>query len=129
MGYITLFFTALLIIERLASIVTRYTKTKKDDEMLAQYRKAKSFIFSHANGVFDIVKLLYDTNILKGDGASKMAEYKKQLNDAYFKIEGKTLPDNVLVEAELAAEGIYAGKKLASLAPLTASSPAVEASE
>ena len=58
----------------------------------------------------------------------KMEEYKKKLDEAYFKIEGKRLPDNVLAEAELVAEGIYASKKLEA-PQVTASTPAVEVSE
>ena len=125
---ITTILVSLLVLEKVAAVIISWTKTKADDEILLQYRKAKSFVLTHSNGVFDIVKLLFDTGVLKGDGAAKMEQYKKQLNDAYFKVEGKMLPDNVLAEAELAAEGIYASKKLAA-PQVTASAPAVEASE
>lgn len=125
---VTFAFVVMLVAERIAIIVTKWTKTKKDDEYLVEYQKAKAFVLTHANGVFDIAKLLFDTGVLKGDGATKMEEYKKQLNDAYIKIEGKSLPDNVLAEAELAAEGIYASKKLQA-PQVTASAPAVEVSE
>lgn len=128
MDKLTLLLVAVLLIERIATVVIAWTKTKKDDEILAEYKKAKGFILTHAGGVFDIAKLLFDTGILKGDGAAKMEEYKKKLDDAYFKIEGKRLPDNVLEEAELVAEGIYASKKLEA-PQVTASAPAVEVSE
>jgi hypothetical protein len=121
---ITTIFVCLLFLERIAAVVVNWTKTTKDNELLAKYKKAKTFVLTHSGGVFDIVKLLFDTGVLKGDGLVKMEEFKKKLAEQYLKIEGEPMPEGVLSEAELIAESIYAGKKL-----VTASTPAVEVSK
>ena len=132
METISVILMVLLVLDRVAHIVAAWTKTKKDDEVIAQLDKAKAFVIRHSKGFFAIVESLSDLGIIKGGSVGKLEEFRKQLNEAYLKVNGEPLPQSAIEEGNAIASGLAAMDKLGkkSLAPqVTASTPAVEASE
>lgn len=94
-----------LLIVIIAAKVLQWIAPKTENEIDDKISAGVNWALRHANSIFSIVEDLGDMGLIK---TSKSEVYREKLNEQYFKIYGKRLPDAAIAEAEVVAAGLAA---------------------
>ena len=128
MEFLTNNLDTVLLLIIIAAQALQWIAPKTENKIDDKISDAIQWALRHANSIFNVVEDMSGMGLIKGN---KAEIYREKLNEQYFKIYGKRLPDAAIAEAEVVAAGLAAEdhniKRIAkSIEPNPQSAPAAQ---